>query len=145
MLTWLWISGLALLFGPRSTPKPSAVGSFVARPAAGAAEELAAADCQGPYSPWTNSSQETPLRGGRVAMNSAPTEGVRTVHLPQIKSTVPVYKNPGNCKRAVEFTHEQWQYACRKPACRLRGRLVEELQELCAASSISLCRHSAAR
>ena len=63
-------------------------------------------------------------------MNSAPTEGVRTVHLPQIKSTVPVYKNPGNCKRAVEFTHEQWQYACRKPACRLRGRLVEELQEL---------------
>ena len=46
-----------------------------------------------------------------VAMNSAPTEGVRTAPLSQIKSLLPVYKNPGNRKRAVGFTHEQWQYA----------------------------------
>ena len=46
-----------------------------------------------------------------VAINSAPTEGVRTVPLSQIKSTLPVYKNPANRKRAVGFTHDQWQYA----------------------------------
>ena len=46
-----------------------------------------------------------------VAINSAPTEGVRTAPLSQIKSLLPVYKNPGNRRRAVGFTHEQWQYA----------------------------------
>ena len=65
MLTWLWISGLALLFGPRSTPKPSAV-----RLRRGEAAQLGAAEvCRrlsgSPYSPWTNSSQETPATGRR--------------------------------------------------------------------------------
>ena len=46
-----------------------------------------------------------------VAMNSAPTEGVRALPLSQIKSTFPVFKNPANRHRAVGLTHEQWQYA----------------------------------
>jgi len=46
-----------------------------------------------------------------VAINSAPTEGVRRVPLSQIKATFPVLKNPANRHRAVGFTHEQWHYA----------------------------------
>ncbi|WFE66124.1 alpha/beta hydrolase [Micromonospora sp. WMMD714] len=46
-----------------------------------------------------------------VAMNSAPTEGVRVVPLSQVKSTFPVLKSPANRHRAVPLTFEQWQYA----------------------------------
>jgi pimeloyl-ACP methyl ester carboxylesterase len=46
-----------------------------------------------------------------VAINSAPTEGVRAVPLSQVRSTFPVLKNPANHHRAVGFTHEQWHYA----------------------------------
>jgi len=46
-----------------------------------------------------------------VAINSAPTEGVRVVPLSQIRSTFPVLKNPANRHRAVGLTHEQWHYA----------------------------------
>jgi pimeloyl-ACP methyl ester carboxylesterase len=46
-----------------------------------------------------------------VAINSAPTEGVRVVPLSQLRSTFPVLKNPANRHKAVGFTHEQWQYA----------------------------------
>ncbi|GAA3040255.1 alpha/beta hydrolase [Actinokineospora globicatena] len=46
-----------------------------------------------------------------VALNSAPTEGVRVVPLSQLKSTFPVFKNPANRHRAVPITFEQWQYA----------------------------------
>jgi pimeloyl-ACP methyl ester carboxylesterase len=46
-----------------------------------------------------------------VAINSAPTEGVKVVPLSQIKSTFPVLKNPGNRHKAVGFTPEQWHYA----------------------------------
>jgi pimeloyl-ACP methyl ester carboxylesterase len=46
-----------------------------------------------------------------VAINSAPTEGVRAVPLSQVRSTFPVLKNPANRHRAVGFTHEQWRYA----------------------------------
>jgi len=46
-----------------------------------------------------------------VAINSAPTEGVRLVPLSQIRSTFAVLKNPANHHRAVGFTHEQWHYA----------------------------------
>jgi pimeloyl-ACP methyl ester carboxylesterase len=46
-----------------------------------------------------------------VAINSAPTEGVKRVPLSQIKATFPVLKNPANRHRAVGFTPEQWQYA----------------------------------
>src|ERR671915_1737639 len=46
-----------------------------------------------------------------VAINSAPTEGVRRVPLSQIRASFPVLKNPANRHRAVGLTHEQWQYA----------------------------------
>jgi pimeloyl-ACP methyl ester carboxylesterase len=46
-----------------------------------------------------------------VAINSAPTEGVRMVPPSQLKATFSVLKNPANRHRAVGFTPEQWQYA----------------------------------
>ena len=46
-----------------------------------------------------------------VALNSAPTEGVRIVPPSQAKSTWPVLKNPANHHKAVGFTFEQWNYA----------------------------------
>jgi pimeloyl-ACP methyl ester carboxylesterase len=46
-----------------------------------------------------------------VAINSAPTEGVKRVPLSQIKATFPVLKNPANRHKAVGFTPEQWHYA----------------------------------
>jgi pimeloyl-ACP methyl ester carboxylesterase len=46
-----------------------------------------------------------------VALNSAPTEGVRAAPAAQLKATLPVLKNPANRHRAVGFTFEQWQYA----------------------------------
>ena len=45
-----------------------------------------------------------------VAINSAPTEGVKRVPLSQIRSTFPVLKNPANRHKAVGFTFEQWRY-----------------------------------
>lgn len=46
-----------------------------------------------------------------VAINSAPTEGVKPVPLSQIRASFPVLKNPANRHRAVGLTFEQWQYA----------------------------------
>jgi pimeloyl-ACP methyl ester carboxylesterase len=46
-----------------------------------------------------------------VAINSAPTEGVRATPLSQLKSTFPVFKNPANRHRAVPLTQDQWRYA----------------------------------
>ncbi|GII31489.1 alpha/beta hydrolase [Planotetraspora mira] len=46
-----------------------------------------------------------------VAINSAPTEGVKVIPLSQVKATFPVLKNPANRHKAVGFTFEQWQYA----------------------------------
>jgi alpha-beta hydrolase superfamily lysophospholipase len=46
-----------------------------------------------------------------VAIDSVPTEGVRTLPLSQIKATFPVLNNPANRHRAVGFTPEQFHYA----------------------------------
>lgn len=46
-----------------------------------------------------------------VAINSAPTEGVKRVPLSQIRATFPVLRNPANRHRAVGLTAEQWHYA----------------------------------
>ena len=46
-----------------------------------------------------------------VALNSAPTEGVKVVPLSQAKSVFPVLNNPKNRHRAVGLTFEQWTYA----------------------------------
>ncbi|WP_152189413.1 alpha/beta hydrolase [Georgenia satyanarayanai] len=46
-----------------------------------------------------------------VALNSAPTEGVRTTPLSQVRSTFPVLRSPANRRRAVPLTFEQFSYA----------------------------------
>jgi pimeloyl-ACP methyl ester carboxylesterase len=46
-----------------------------------------------------------------VAVNSAPTEGVRAIPAAQLKATFPVLKNPANHHKAVGFTFDQWRYA----------------------------------
>jgi pimeloyl-ACP methyl ester carboxylesterase len=45
-----------------------------------------------------------------VAINSAPTEGVKVLPLSEIRSGFPILKNPANRHRAVGFTPEQWHY-----------------------------------
>jgi pimeloyl-ACP methyl ester carboxylesterase len=45
-----------------------------------------------------------------VAINSAPTEGVKPVPLSQIRASFPVLKNPANRHKAVGLTPEQWHY-----------------------------------
>ena len=50
------------------------------------------------------------LGAAGVAMNSAPTEGVKVVPLSQIKASFPVLRNPANRHRAVGLTPEQWHY-----------------------------------
>jgi pimeloyl-ACP methyl ester carboxylesterase len=51
------------------------------------------------------------LGAAGVALNSAPTEGVRVVPLSQVKSTFPVLRSPANRHKAVGLTFEQWRYA----------------------------------
>ena len=46
-----------------------------------------------------------------VAMNSAPTEGVKVVPLSQVKSTFPVLKSPANRHKAIPLSFEEWKYA----------------------------------
>ncbi|RFU20865.1 alpha/beta hydrolase [Geodermatophilus marinus] len=46
-----------------------------------------------------------------VALNSAPTEGVRVLPLSQLRSTFVAFRNPANRHRAVGLSPEQWHYA----------------------------------
>jgi pimeloyl-ACP methyl ester carboxylesterase len=46
-----------------------------------------------------------------VALNSAPTEGVRTIPLSQARSTFPALRSPANRHRAVPLSPEQFHYA----------------------------------
>ena len=45
-----------------------------------------------------------------MALNSAPTEGVKRVPLSQVRASFPVLKNPANRHKAVGLTFEQWKY-----------------------------------
>jgi pimeloyl-ACP methyl ester carboxylesterase len=45
-----------------------------------------------------------------VAINSAPTEGVRVTPPSQLKAALPVLKNPANHHKAVGLTPKQWKY-----------------------------------
>src|SRR3954470_14850430 len=51
------------------------------------------------------------LGAAGVALNSAPTEGVRVVPLSQLKSTLPAFKSPANRHKAVGLSLEEWRYA----------------------------------
>ena len=46
-----------------------------------------------------------------VAINSAPTEGVKVIPFAQFRATFPILRNPANRKRAVALTPEQWKFA----------------------------------
>jgi pimeloyl-ACP methyl ester carboxylesterase len=46
-----------------------------------------------------------------VAINSAPTEGVKRIPLSQVRASFPVLKNPANRHKAVGLTFDQWNYA----------------------------------
>ena len=45
-----------------------------------------------------------------VAINSAPTEGVKVLPLSQLRSLFSVFSDPSTRHKAVGFTHEQWHY-----------------------------------
>jgi pimeloyl-ACP methyl ester carboxylesterase len=51
------------------------------------------------------------LGAAGVALNSAPTEGVRVVPLSQLKSTLPAFRSPANRHKAVGLSLEEWRYA----------------------------------
>ncbi|GAA0222551.1 alpha/beta hydrolase [Cryptosporangium japonicum] len=61
-----------------------------------------------------------------VAMNSAPTEGVRVVPLSQVKSTFPALKSPANRHKVVPLTFEEWQYAFTNTFSEEEGRALWE-------------------
>ncbi len=46
-----------------------------------------------------------------VAINSAPTEGVKRIPLSQVRASFPVLKNPANRHKAVGLDLDQWTYA----------------------------------
>ncbi|WP_336921929.1 alpha/beta hydrolase [Aquipuribacter sp. SD81] len=46
-----------------------------------------------------------------VALNSAPPEGVRTTPPSQLRSVLPVVRNPLNRRAAIGLTRQQWRYA----------------------------------
>ena len=71
-----------------------------------------------------------------VAINSAPTEGVKRVPLAQVKATFPVLKNPANRHKAVGFTFEQWQYAFTNTFTEARGRELYERYHIPASGHI---------
>jgi alpha-beta hydrolase superfamily lysophospholipase len=48
---------------------------------------------------------------GPIAIDSVPTEGVRTLPASRIRATFPVLHNPANRHRAVAFTPSQFHYA----------------------------------
>jgi pimeloyl-ACP methyl ester carboxylesterase len=51
------------------------------------------------------------LGSAAVAINSAPTEGVRTNPPSQVKSLFPILKKPSNRHKAAGFTPEEWHYS----------------------------------
>src|SRR3954451_16966272 len=71
-----------------------------------------------------------------VAIDSAPTEGVKRVPLSQVKATFPVLKNPANRHRAVGFTHDQWHYAFTNGFSEEESRALYERYHIPASGSI---------
>ncbi|MEJ3742763.1 alpha/beta hydrolase [Actinomycetes bacterium KLBMP 9797] len=71
-----------------------------------------------------------------VALNSAPTEGVRVVPLSQLKSTFPVLKSPANRHKAIGLTPEQWQYAFTNTFSEEEGRALYERYHIPASGGI---------
>ena len=71
-----------------------------------------------------------------VAINSAPTEGVKRIPLSQVKASFPVLKNPANRHRAVGLTFKQWQYTFTNTFSEERGRELYERYHIPASGHI---------
>jgi pimeloyl-ACP methyl ester carboxylesterase len=71
-----------------------------------------------------------------VAINAAPTEGVKIVPLSQVKAGWPVLKNPANRHRAVALNHEQWHYAFTNTFSEEESRAVYERYAIPASGNI---------
>jgi pimeloyl-ACP methyl ester carboxylesterase len=71
-----------------------------------------------------------------VAINSAPTEGVKPVPLSQIRASFPVLKNPANRHRAVGLTLDQWRYTFTNTFTEERGRQLYERYHIPASGHI---------
>jgi pimeloyl-ACP methyl ester carboxylesterase len=71
-----------------------------------------------------------------VAINSAPTEGVKAVPLSQVKAAFPVLKNPANRHRAVGFTFDQWHYAFTNTFSEEESRALYERYHVPASGSV---------
>jgi len=71
-----------------------------------------------------------------VAINSAPTEGVKAVPLSQVKASFPVLKNPANRHRAVGLTPEQWHYTFTNTFGEEESRALYERYHIPASGSI---------
>ena len=76
------------------------------------------------------------LGAAGVAINSAPTEGVKRVPLTQVKASFPVLKNPANRHRAVGLTFEQWHYAFTNTFSEDESRALYERYHVPASGSI---------
>jgi len=71
-----------------------------------------------------------------VALNSAPTEGVRVVPLSQVKSTLPILRNPANRNKACGLDFEHWQYAFTNTFSEEEGRALYERYHIPASGRI---------
>ncbi|MFI7606665.1 alpha/beta hydrolase [Micromonospora sp. NPDC049366] len=76
------------------------------------------------------------LGAAGVALNSAPTEGVKVAPLSQLKSTFPVLRNPANRHKAIGFTHQQWHYAFTNTFSEPESRALYERYHIPASASI---------
>lgn len=71
-----------------------------------------------------------------VAINSAPTEGVKVLPLSQLRATFSVFSDPSTRHKAVGFTHEQWHYAFTNTFSEEESRLLYERYHIPASGSI---------
>lgn len=85
---------------------------------------------------WTQVMLDRGLGAAGVALNSAPTEGVKVVPLAQARATFPVLKNPANHHKAVGLTEKQWHYAFTNTFTEERGRELYERYHIPASGRI---------
>jgi pimeloyl-ACP methyl ester carboxylesterase len=71
-----------------------------------------------------------------VALNSAPTEGVRVVPPSQLKATLPVLKSLSNRHKAVGLTFEEWMYGFTNTFSEEDGRALYERYHIPASGGI---------
>jgi pimeloyl-ACP methyl ester carboxylesterase len=71
-----------------------------------------------------------------VAINSAPTEGVKRIPLSQVRASFPVLKNPANRHRAVGLTEEQWHYAFANTFSEAESRALYERYHIPASGAV---------